>query len=131
MLQEADALGISTGKCPNSSCAASIWLTVRYYNAYIENFIQSRSHLFESGKHYVEPVLCELKDVAEVTGVAMATVNNSFRNLLPHRFKLLPLESLDELMSSQVRTRLPLIEPSINNNDKHNRSSSPLIVDGL
>ncbi|CAG8514350.1 1234_t:CDS:2 [Ambispora gerdemannii] len=74
--KQASSLNITTGKCPVSVGAASIWLAITTWNT-------------TNDKNLIS---CEHRDVAAVAGVVNATLVGCFKNLLKYKDDLLPPE---------------------------------------
>ncbi|CAG8440852.1 12552_t:CDS:2 [Acaulospora colombiana] len=91
--KQASELNITTGKCPVSVGAASIWLSISSWN-------EMRSKWNTNDDH--EQIKCEHKDVAQAAGVVNATLVGCFKNLSKYKEKLLPAEFLQE-----AKTRPP------------------------
>ncbi|CAG8480451.1 929_t:CDS:10 [Diversispora eburnea] len=86
--KQASELNITTGKCPVSVGAASIWLSIASWNEIrMSNYSASDDH---------EQIKCELKDVATAAGVVNATLVGCFKNLSKYKDQLLPTEFLQE-----------------------------------
>lgn len=103
-------MNITTGKCPVSVGAASIWLSIASWN-------EIRLQHWSGGDDH-EQIKCEHKDVAQVAGVVNATLVGCYKNLLKFKDELLPPEFLRE-----AKTRPPdlykksdIIETNTSNN---------------
>ncbi|CAG8692173.1 9_t:CDS:2, partial [Scutellospora calospora] len=92
--RQASELNITTGKCPVSVGAASIWLSIASWNE-----IRTTNW---SASDDQEQIRCEHKDVAAAAGVVNATLVGCFKNLSKYKDKLLPPDFLIE-----AKTRLP------------------------
>jgi len=82
--RQASELNITTGKCPVSVGAASIWLSINSWN---EITMSNYSHTHPDD---AELIKVEHKDVASAAGVVNATLVGCFKNLLKYKDKLLP-----------------------------------------
>ncbi|CAG8603767.1 419_t:CDS:2, partial [Ambispora leptoticha] len=84
--RQASSLNITTGKCPVSVGAASIWLAITTWNSTNDKNL----------------ITCEHRDVAAAAGVVNATLVGCFKNLLKYKDDLLPPE-----FSKEAKLRLP------------------------
>ncbi|CAG8661905.1 8403_t:CDS:2, partial [Acaulospora morrowiae] len=91
--KQASELNITTGKCPVSVGAASIWLSISSWNEIRSSWNSNDDH---------EQIKCEHKDVAQAAGVVNATLVGCFKNLSKYKDQLLPAEFLQE-----AKTRPP------------------------
>ncbi|PKC66912.1 hypothetical protein RhiirA1_418763, partial [Rhizophagus irregularis] len=111
--RQASELNITTGKCPVSVGAASIWLSIHAWN---ETRTSTYSHTVHTDD--AELIKVEHKDVATAAGVVNATLVGCFKNLLRFKEQLLPEGFLKE-----ARERSPYYLKSNSINCVNNNNS--------
>ncbi|CAG8437439.1 15530_t:CDS:2 [Funneliformis caledonium] len=87
--KQASELNITTGKCPVSVGAASIWLSISTWN-------EARTKAYSNITDDAELIKVEHKDVAAAAGVVNATLVGCYKNLLKYKEQLLPEKFLME-----------------------------------
>jgi hypothetical protein len=124
--RQASELNITTGKCPVSVGAASIWLSISSWN---------ESRTIWNATDDQEVIKCEHKDVASAAGVVNATLVGCFKNLSKFKEQLLPSEFIEEAKKrSPFPNRMSVWLPPNNNPNKNhaviNNNGSNSSADG-
>nr|CAG8481875.1 12753_t:CDS:10 [Entrophospora candida] len=124
--RQASELNITTGKCPVSVGAASIWLSISSWN---------ESRTIWNATDDQEVIKCEHKDVASAAGVVNATLVGCFKNLSKFKEQLLPSGFIEEAKKrSPFPNRMSVWLPPNNNPNKNhaviNNNGSNSSADG-
>ncbi|CAI2167969.1 14498_t:CDS:2, partial [Funneliformis geosporum] len=121
--KQASELNITTGKCPVSVGAASIWLSINTWN-------DARSKAYNNIPDDAELIKVEHKDVAAAAGVVNATLVGCYKNLLKYKDQLLPERFLTEAGSRSPHSSLKseLLEKHTN---LESDANTPLSLDSV
>ncbi|CAJ0839170.1 14711_t:CDS:10 [Entrophospora sp. SA101] len=124
--RQASELNITTGKCPVSVGAASIWLSISSWN---------ESRTIWNTTDDQEVIKCEHKDVASAAGVVNATLVGCFKNLSKFKEQLLPSGFIEEAKKrSPFPNRMSVWLPPNNSPNKNhaviNNNGSNSSADG-